>query len=91
MFDIEDFINEIQLENNNLARTELLLPESVRQTIAKYEQSLALYEAGKPDYRLDCYFEELNSDFNVLEVDGILSSDQVWYLREKYLGRRRED
>ena len=60
-------------------------------TIQKYEDSLAAFEAGKPDYKLDCYYDELNSDINVMEVDGDLTSDQAWYLREKYLGRVREE
>lgn len=34
---------------------------------------------------------ELNSEINVCEVDDIISSDQAWYLREKYLGMRKED
>ena len=90
MFDIGQFIEEPQLEHNSLRRTEMLLPESMLCTIQKYEASLAAFEAGKPDYKLDCYYDELNSDINVMEVDGDLTSDQAWYLREKYLGRVRE-
>ncbi len=91
MFDIGQYIEEIQLEQDSLKRTEMLLPEYMLETIRKFEKSLALKKAGTPDYRLDCYYDELNSDINVLEVDGVLTSDQAWYLREKYLGRTREE
>lgn len=91
MFDIGQFIDEAQLEQDSLQRTEMLLPKSMLLTIQKYEASLAAFEAGKPDYKLDCYYDELNSDINVMEVDGDLTSDQAWYLREKYLGRVREE
>ena len=91
MFDIGQFIDEAQLEQDSLQRIEMLLPKSMLLTIKKYEDSLASFEAGKPDYKLDCYYDELNSDINVMEVDGELTSDQAWYLREKYLGRVRED
>lgn len=84
-------MEEIQLEQDSLKRTEMLLPEYMLETIRKFEKSLALKKSGTPDYRLDCYYDELNSDINVLEVDGVLTSDQAWYLREKYLDRTREE
>ena len=89
MFDIGQFVDEVQIEQNCLQRTELLLPESMLQTIQKYEASLALAEAGTPDFKLDCYYDELNSDINVMEVNKELTSEQAWYLRGKYLGRTR--
>lgn len=33
----------------------------------------------------------LNSNINIFEVEGIISSEQAWYLREKYLGMKSED
>lgn len=62
------------------------LPEYDRELISKFEKSIALAEKGTPDYRLDCYADELASEINNLEVNGIISSEQAWYLREHYLG-----
>jgi hypothetical protein len=50
MFDIGQFVDEVQIEQDCLQRTKLLLPESMLQTIQKYEASLALAEAGTPDF-----------------------------------------
>ena len=91
MFDIGQYIQEIEEEKRSLNNTELLLPESMLQTIKKYEHSLFLVQTGKPDYKLDCYYDELNSDINVMENDGVISSEQAWYLRSKYLGRTLEE
>ncbi len=60
-----------------------------KELISKFEKSLALTEKGTPDYRLDCYADELASEINNLEVNEIISSEQAWYLREHYLGFTR--
>ncbi|WP_297644644.1 hypothetical protein [uncultured Treponema sp.] len=88
MFDIEEFVSEIRKETA-LSCTETLLSDDMLEAIRKYEESLRLYNEGTPDYRLDCYYYELNSRINVLEVEGELSCEQAWYLREKYLGMKR--
>ena len=33
----------------------------------------------------DCDYCELQSDINIAEVEQMISSEQAWYLREKYL------
>ncbi len=60
-----------------------------KELISKFEKSLALTEKGTPDYRLDCYADELASEINNLEVNEIISSEHAWYLREHYLGFTR--
>ena len=50
-----------------------------------------LLEEGIQYLGWDCEWHELNSDINIYEVEGIISSDQAWHLREKYLGMRKED
>lgn len=37
----------------------------------------------------DCILDEFNADINCAEVDGDITSDQAWHLREKYFGRTR--
>lgn len=38
----------------------------------------------------DCLYCELQSDINVAEVEQLITSEQAWYLREKYLGLSRK-
>ena len=46
-------------------------------------------EAEK-DSLIDCYYCELQSDINVAEF-GEITSEQAWFLREKYLGLSKEN
>jgi len=41
--------------------------------------------------QLDLDYDEVNSCINTAEVGQRISSEQAWYLREKYLGIKRED
>lgn len=36
-------------------------------------------------YLLDCYYDEINSNINVCEVEQLITSEQADYLRKKYL------
>ena len=54
------------------------------------QQSIDAYNDNKESSLWDCYFCELQSDINVCEVENIITSEQAWYLREKYLGITRE-
>ena len=54
-------------------------------------ESIQNYENGKDSSILDCLYCELQSDINVAEVEQIITSEQAWLLREKYLGLRKED
>ena len=38
----------------------------------------------------DIYWCNLNADINSAEVERIISPEQAWYLREKYLRMERE-
>lgn len=54
-------------------------------------ESIQNYESDKDSSILDCLYCELQSDINVAEVEQIITSEQAWFLREKYLGLRKED
>lgn len=60
------------------------LPEWLLERIQNYEN-------GKDSSIWDCLYCELQSDINVAEVEQIITSEQAWFLREKYLGLRKED
>ena len=49
------------------------------------KRSWAIKDSGEVDAHWDLYWCELNADINSAEVDGLISSEQSWYLREKYL------
>lgn len=53
--------------------------------------SWKLVDNGKKDYHWDLNWSELNADINSAEVEQEISSEQAWYLREKYLRMKRGD
>lgn len=55
------------------------------------EESIKTYTTNTNKMIDDCLYCELQSDINVAEVENLISSDQAWNLREKYLGLRKED
>lgn len=53
------------------------------------EDSRDEYINGKGSSIEDCLYCEFQSDINVAEIEQIITSEQAWYLREKYLGLER--
>ena len=58
---------------------EINLPDWLNKSIREYEEN-------KESSLWDCYYCELQSDINVAEVENIITNEQAWYLRKKYLG-----
>ena len=54
-------------------------------------ESIDEYNKGKDSSVWDCLYCQLQADINVAEQENLISSDQAWYLREKYLGLKKED
>ena len=48
-------------------------------------ESIRNFENGKDSSLYDCYYCELQSDINVCEVESLITEEQAWYLRRKYL------
>lgn len=67
------------------------LPESLKTSIEAMEKSWAIEDSGKRDLHWDLIWCELNSDINFAETDGIITPEQAWYLRRKYLRMERGD
>lgn len=67
------------------------LPEYLKESIEAMKESWKILDSGDKDLRWDCYWSELNADLNSAEVEGIISSEQAWYLREKYLRMKKEE
>lgn len=65
------------------------LPEYVRISLENMKNSWEIEDCGGKDLHWDIWWCELNADINSAEVDGIISSEQAWYLRKKYLRMER--
>lgn len=70
--------------------------ENLEQELPKYlkssiEQMKEAWEKkANGDYlNWDCDYCELQSDINIAENEGDITSEQAWYLREKYLRLER--
>lgn len=66
------------------------LPPYLQQSLENMKRSWEIEDSGKCDMHWDIYWCDLNADINSAEVDGVISSEQAWYLREKYLRMERE-
>lgn len=61
------------------------LPEYLSESLEKMKATWAKLDRGEKDYHWDCDYCELQADINSAEVNGEISCDTAWYLREKYL------
>ena len=76
-------INGKPVDNSYL---ECNLPLFLADSLSVYRDALMKQQNGAVVTLMDCYYCELQSDINSAEVNNIISSEQAWYLREKYLG-----
>ncbi|MDC7291132.1 helix-turn-helix transcriptional regulator [Blautia schinkii] len=61
------------------------LPGFLQESLNAMKAAWKKVDNGEKYLRIDCDYCNLQSDINSAEVNGIISSDQAWYLREKYL------
>ncbi len=67
------------------AYLECSLPGFLQASLEKMKEAWRRVDNGEAYTLWDCDFCELQSDINNAEVNGIISSERAWYLREKYL------
>lgn len=65
------------------------LPPYLQKSIKNMKQSWEIEDSGKRDIHWDIYWCDLNADINSAEVDRVISPEQAWYLRTKYLRMER--
>ena len=65
------------------------LPSFLQSAIDAMQACWERVDRGETDIRWDCCYCELQSDINTCEVNGVISGEQAWYLREKYLRMER--
>ena len=61
------------------------LPDFLRDSIAQMQAAWDRLDRGEKDLRWDCDYCNLQTDINNAEVNGVISPEQAWHLREKYL------
>ncbi len=65
------------------------LPDLLRESIEQMQRAWKKLDSGEEYLRWDCDYCNLQTDINNAEIGGIISSEQAWYLREKYLRMER--
>lgn len=65
------------------------LPDWLEKSIKKMNAAWEKVDNGEECWSWDGDWCELQSEINVAEVEQLISSEQAWYLREKYLRLKR--
>lgn len=87
-----EFINKYDDETGLPVNKEYLecgLPEYLKDSIKAMIASWEIEDNGGKDMHWDIAWCDLNADINSAEVEQEISSEQAWYLREKYLRMKR--
>jgi len=74
-------MTETSFENNlsDILKDSIHMYVETRERVANREKCL----------HLDCLASNLDADINFAEAHREITSDQAWYLREKYLGDKK--
>lgn len=67
------------------------LPTFLQESIEAMKKARERLDKGEKYLRWDCDYCNLQSDINIAEVECLISSEQAWYLREKYLRIQRNE
>lgn len=65
------------------------LPDFLQESIHNMKAAWEKLDRGEEYMRWDCDYCSLQSDINNAEVNQLISSEQAWFLREKYLRLER--
>ncbi len=65
------------------------LPDFLQESIHIMEAAWEKLDSGVEYLHWDCDYCSLQSDINRAEVDQLISPEQAWFLREKYLRLER--
>lgn len=65
------------------------LPPFLQESLDAMKEAWRKLDAGEEYYGWDCDYCDLQASINVAEVEQIISTEQAWYLREKYLRMER--
>ena len=65
------------------------LPAFLQESLRAMIEAWRKVDSGEKYLRWDCDFCNLQSDINSAEVNQMISTEQAWHLREKYLRMER--
>lgn len=65
------------------------LPDFLCESVGRMKAAWEKRDNGERYLRWDCDYCNLQSDINSAEVDGLISTEQAWHLREKFLRMER--
>ena len=85
-------LSDAQPENGLPADNSYLecgLPDFLLESVQAMAKAWQMLDAGQEYLRWDCDYCNLQSDINSAEVNQLISPEQAWYLREKYLRMER--
>lgn len=74
----------MNLDNSYKVYLEFNIPEFLKISINYYKKNI------NTSFH-DIYYCTLQSDINVAEVEGNITPNQAWFIREKYLGMMKND
>ena len=66
------------------------LPQFLQTSIEEMKNAWEKLDSGEKYLHWDGDYCNLQSDINIAEVNQIISEEQAWYLREKYLRMERK-
>ncbi|MBR6801777.1 MAG: hypothetical protein IKM61_08505 [Eubacteriaceae bacterium] len=65
------------------------LPSFLQESVEAMKNAWKKIDGGEEYLRWDCDYCNLQTDINNAEVNLLISSEQAWFLREKYLRMER--
>ena len=75
-------IMDLSAEDSYLERG---LPDFLNDSVQRMKDAWFKLDHNMPYMRWDCDYCDLQSEINNAEVNQLISSEQAWYLRHKYL------
>lgn len=81
-YSVEDLLNGNIYENNDEVEE---IPKCLSEYVEKMKLAWQKKDNNETYDMWDCDFCELQSEINVAEIEGVISNEFAWYLREKYL------
>lgn len=84
-------LSSTKTKNHEKSYLECNLPPFLQESIELMINAWNKIDKGEKYLHWDCDFCNLQTDINNAEVNQIISSEQAWYLREKYLRIKKEE
>lgn len=90
---IEEMADNMLNKENGLPKNkeylECGLPDFLQASVHAMAEAWRKLDSGAVYLRWDCDYCNLQSDINNAEVNQLISTEQAWFLREKYLRLER--